>query len=193
MKKFTVKDFLKLNSPCYSCGKKVNIHAIVHIDGMSSVNLNVSITPAGFIIPLSITYNNNLKLIIEPKTNRFIINNEANFIKYIKDHKVCLAVDCDECLTFMASQYLEFNLVEGYIKPVGISNQLLILSDKNNRYVINSEFMTDETTIMVFSIIDEDIAIASSFSELKLPLLPHYRFKDKQHFISKIKTYLLFS
>ena len=69
MKSYTVKDFFKLNSPCYGCGDKVNIHAKVLTDDFIPIALNISITPTGYTIPLSITYNNSLKLIIDPKTN----------------------------------------------------------------------------------------------------------------------------
>ena len=91
----------------------------------------------------------------------------------------------------MDSHYLDFNTAGNYIKPTGISSQHLVLSDKNNTYVINSEFISDETTIFVFAL--KDGGMTSAISNLKLPLLPHYRFKDKEHFIAKIKTYLLFS
>lgn len=192
MKSYTVKDFFKLNSPCYSCGEKVNIHANIHtMDHMPPVKLNVSVTPDRYSIPLYINYNNNnLKLIIEPKTNKYSVSNEASFIEYIKNHKIYLTVGCDECLTLMASHYLEFNILGSYIKPIGISNQHLVLLDKNNRYVINSNFIDNETNIMILAI--KELPQYSS-SYLKLPLLPHYRFKNKEHFIAKIKTYLLFS
>jgi hypothetical protein len=189
MKSYTIKDFFKLNSPCYGCGGKVNIRAGVHSDNLASVMLNVSIAPAGYTIPLSITYHNNLKLIIEPKTNRYLVSNAINFIKYIKDHRIYLMVSCPDCQTIMVSHYLDFSLVGGYVKPVGLSSEYLVLKDKNNRYVISSEFLNDSTSITIFAITDIPISV----SDLKLPLLPHYRFKDKEHFMAKIKTYLLFS
>jgi hypothetical protein len=191
MKKYTVKDFLKLNSPCYSCGMKIKITVGVHCEGLSQVNLNMTIGPAGYTIPLSITYNNNLKLIIDPKTNRYLSSDGARFIKYIKNHKIFFITQCDHCLTSMTSDYLDFSLVGGYIKPVGIANQYLVLYDKNNCYVTNSEFGAEQSVIAVYAIKDGDIA--NSISNLTLPLLPHYRFKDKEHFMAKIKTYILFS
>jgi hypothetical protein len=187
MKTYTVKDFIKLNSPCYGCGNKVSIHVGAHMDNTIPINLNMSITSIKYVIPLSITYNNNLSLTIDPKTNRYLVTSNSDFIKYIKDHNIYLTVDCDKCYTFMASRYLEFDLAGGYIRPVSIRSQSIILFDKNNKYMINSYFLAGETTITVFSLKN------GTASDLKLPLLPHYRFKNKENFIEKIKTYILFS
>jgi len=186
MKKYTVKDFLKLNSPCYGCGEKIKITVGVDSEGLSRVNLNLTIAPAGYTIPLSITYNNNLKLIIDPKTNKYLSSNIQYFVEYIKNRKICLTTQCDHCQTSMTSKYLDFNLMGSYIKPVGIAVQYIVLNDKNNRYVIYSDFGSEQSDIAVSS-------VGTSVSHLNLTLLPHYRFKDKEHFISKIKTYLLFS
>lgn len=192
MKKYTVKDFLKLNSPCYGCGKKINLRMGSDVGDLmgGTVYLKMSVTPAYYSIPLSATYNDNLKLLIEPRTNKFTVSNGERFVSYIKKHNLFVMVYCDNCGTAMISQYLEFNLIGGYIKPVGLSAETIVLQDKNNRYTIVSQYPTDQTKIVVASIKDGAVTSASN---LELPLLPHYRFKDKQHFMSKIKTYLLFS
>lgn len=189
MKKFTVKDFLKLNSPCYGCGKKVNVY-VCTVSTANEVKLNLVVSPAGYLVILSKTYNDRLTLLIEPKTNKFATNDGPKLIKYLKSRGIFLSVECNDCMTVMTSEPLEFNFVGEYIKPVGMASQSVVLKDKNNNYVIYSDFGADRTHISIFSIKEGS---PTSFSQLELPLLPHYRFKDQQHFMSKIKTYMLFS
>lgn len=192
MKKFTVKDFLKLNSPCYGCGKDINVRVGIDIKNSHAppVFLAMSVASAKYSVPLVITYHDSLKLSIEPRTNKFIVSNAEKFASFIKGRNIFLETNCSECQTYMVSQYLEFNTTIGFIKPVGIVTRYLILRDKNNKYVIHSDFVTEKSSINIFAIKDGAV---TSFSDMKLPLLPHYQFRDQTHFMSKIKTYMLFS
>lgn len=190
MKRYTIKDFLKLNSPCYGCGKPINVFVGVHAEGLSQVNLKLVVDKAGYSVRLSKTYHDSLTLLIEPRTNRFSTNDGDKLVKYLKCHSLFLTTRCPACVTAMTSHYLEFSLVGGYIKPVGISSQYLVLNDKNNRYIVNSDFFSEKTIVMIFAMRDGS---PISTDNMDLPLLPSYRFKDKEHFMAKLKTYLLFS
>lgn len=191
MKKYTVKDFLKLNSPCYGCGGKINVRFGVYSHEIGEVKLNLTVGSRGYSAILSATYHDRLLILIDPKTNRFASNNQQNLINYLKDRRLFLITECDICVTTMCSEYLEFNLTERYIKPVAINSQYIILRDRKNKYTINSVFPLEKTHVSIFALGKGGTPMA--LTNLELPLLPHYKFRDQEHFMSKLKTYMVFS
>jgi hypothetical protein len=101
-----------------------------------------------------------------------------------------LSSTCDRCYTQIESQYLDFNIDKAYVSAVGISTERLMVNDGDNLYQINSFFMAEKSSLIVDKL--DKLKPLTPF-QLDLPLIPKYRFKDKAHFIQKMKTYITFS
>jgi hypothetical protein len=193
MKKFTVKDFITYNGPCFSCGSRVNVKiGVIKVDvaDFNIALLNPVITTNSIDIDLKINYNSSLKLSIFSKTNKFSTSSMKGLTEYLNGHKLFLRSNCDHCYTKVESQYLEFNLLKGFIKPVGVSNELLVVNDGANLYQVHTSYI-EEKSLVIIDRINKTTPITPV--RMDLPLLPLYKFKDKDHFIAKIKTYLVFS
>lgn len=192
MKKFTVADFITYNNPCFSCDNQINFKiGFLDLESRADVSyLRATVTPNYTEIDLVITYSNALKLYIFHKTNKILTNNQQGLTRYLSGHKLFLHSACDKCYTQVESQYLDFNLNKGFVNAVGISTERLIVMDNRNIYQINSFFMADKSHLTVDRI---DKTQPLSPTTMDLPLLPKYRFRDKKHFLEKMKTYILFS
>ena len=192
MRKFTVKDFIAYNNPCFSCGRPVNFR-IGFFDLETKADnsyLRPTVTLNYTEIDLKISYRDSLKLYIFHKTNKILTDSNQGLTKYLSSRKLFLSSSCDKCLTQIESQYLDFNVDKGYVAAVGIATERLIVEDKHNRYQIDSFFMADKSKLVVDRI---DRTTPLSPMQLELPLLPKYRFKNKEHFLHKMKTYITFS
>jgi hypothetical protein len=192
MKKFTVADFIAYNNPCFSCDNQINFKiGFLDLESRADVSyLRATVTPNYTEIDLVITYSNALKLYIFHKTNKILTNDQQALTRYLSGHKLFLHSACDRCYTQVESQYLEFNLNKGFVHATGISTERLVVMDSRNIYQINSFFMADKSHLTVDRI---DKTQPLSPTTMDLPLLPKYRFKDKKHFLEKMKTYILFS
>jgi hypothetical protein len=192
MKKFTVKDFIAYNNPCFSCNRPINFRiGFVDLETKTDTSyLRPTVTPNYTEIDLRITYDDSLKLFIFHKTNKILTNSNQGLTKYLGSRKLFLSSACDKCLTRIDSHYLDFNIDKGYLEATGIATEMLIVEDKTNRYHINSFFMADKSILTVDRI---DKATPLSPFQIELPLLPKWRFKNKDHFLQKMKTYITFS
>jgi hypothetical protein len=192
MKKFTVADFIAYNNPCFSCDNQINFKiGFLDLESRADVSyLRPTVGPNYTEIDLHITYSDSLKLYIFHKTNKILATSQPALAKYLGGHKLFLHSVCDKCYTQIDSQYLDFNLHKGFVLAVGISSERLIVMNKHNIYQMDSFFMADKSKLTVDRI---DKAIPLSPTNLELPLLPKYRFRDRAHFIDKMKTYILFS
>lgn len=192
MKKFTVKDFIAYNNPCFSCGSPINFRiGSLDLENKSDATyLRPSVQPNFTEIDLLITYNDSLRLNIFHKTNKILTNSQQGLTKYLSTRKLFLSSTCSKCYTQIESQYLDINIDKGYVNAVGISTERLMVSDKENLYQVNSFFMAEKTSLIVDKL---DRTRPLSPLTLDLPLMPKYRFKNKEHFISKMKTYIIFS
>jgi hypothetical protein len=193
MRKFTVKDFIAYNNPCFSCGNPINFRIGYTLIGSGEAGyLRPAIMPNHTEVDLIIKYSDMeaLRLCIYHKTNKILTNSIQGLTNYLSSRKLYLTSTCDKCYTKIESQFLEFNLERRYINAVGLSSERLMVRDSENLYQITSSFI-DETSLLVVDKIDK-VKPLSPF-QLKLPLLPKYRLKDKDNFIRKIKTYMTFS
>lgn len=192
MKKFTVKDFIDYNGPCFSCNSPVNIKiGFLDLETKADMSyLRPVITSNYTEIDLKITYENSLKLYIFHQTNKILTNSNQGLTKYLSSRKLFLSSSCDKCLTQIESQYLDFNVNKGFVAAVGISTERLMVMDKHNLYQISSHFMAEKSMLTVDRI---DKTTPLSPLQIELPLLPKYRFKNRDHFLQKIKTYVTFS
>lgn len=192
MKKFTVKDFINYNAPCFSCERKITIRigSMSLTQHMPATYLRANVNSAQTEVDLQVTYARILKLIINHTTNKITTSDPEALTKYLTVNKLFLSSVCNNCYTSIESFYLEFNLQKGFILPVGISHELLMLMDDKNLYHINSSAIDEETIIVV-----DRINKSTSLTPVRfvLPLSFLYKLKDKEHILQKIKTYLLFS
>lgn len=191
MRKFTVKDFITYSGPCFSCKSKIRFEIGVSFGKtyQQSVYLVPTVTNDFIEINLKINYNNGLSLKIFPKTNKFTTSSMKSLIKYLEEHKLFLRAKCDECYTCIDSQMLNFNLLKEFIAPVGISDEKLIVKDKKYLYELYSDFEYSYSVL----IISTTSAPTITPIRMELPLLPMYKLKNKERFIEKVKTYLIFS
>lgn len=192
MKKFTVKDFIVYNNPCFSCGNKISFRFVAQTLAKldAPVYLKTSTNPEKVEVDLRTTYKDTLRLVVDHKSNKISTNNPQELTKYLERHKLFLNSACNKCYTTIESQFLEFNLKKGFILPVGLSHEMLMLSDNKNMYQARTSFI-DEKTIVTVDKINKTIPISPV--QFNLPLLPLYKFKTREKFITKITTYLIFS
>jgi hypothetical protein len=197
MKQFTVKDFITYNAPCFSCGESIilefgSVELINNgkVSGQSPVFLKPIVSKDRTEISLKISYVGSLQLWIFHKSNKFLTTNFTGLSEYLNTHKLFLRSRCNKCNSLIDSQFIEFNLKSGFIKPVGISAEYLSIQDKSHLYCIHSKFL-DDKTIIIADRIDKTTPVSGV--RIEIPLLPLYKFKDKEKIISKIKTYILFS
>ncbi len=194
MRKFTVKDFIAYNNPCFSCSNPINFRiGFLDLETKADISyLRPVVTPTYTEVDLIIKYANTdaLKLYIFHKTNKILTNSQQGLTKYLSSRKLFLSSTCDRCYTQIESQYLDFNIDKAYVSAVGISTERLMVNDGDNLYQINSFFMAEKSNLIVDKL--DKLKPLTPF-QLDLPLIPKYRFKDKAHFIQKMKTYITFS
>lgn len=201
MKKFTVKDFITYNNPCFSCDNKINFYigteklpdpgedpsSVVY----SQPSYHRPIVSTEYTeLNISISYSNSLKLKIFHKTNKIDSNNLNELIKYLHSHRILLQSKCDRCYTMVESNDLSFNLEKYFIYPVSLKNERLLVTTDENMFHVYSDFAGNQTMINIDKI---NRTLPVSATKLKLSLLPMYKFKDKIHFLDKMKLYVTFS
>lgn len=193
MRKFTVKDFITYNNPCFSCGNQINFRiGFLDLETKADISyLRPVVGPQYTEVDLIIKYANQdaLKLYIFHKTNKILTNSQQGLTKYLSTRKLFLTSSCDRCYTKIESQYLDFNIDKGFVAAVGISTERIMVNDGDSLYQIDSFFMAQKSHLVVSRL---DSARMSPF-QLDLPLIPKYRFKDKAHFLQKMKIYMTFS
>jgi hypothetical protein len=192
MKTFTVKDFIIYNNPCFSCGSKISFKiGSTHNElSFSPVYKKTTVTADHVEIDLDITYRQTFKLYIVNKSNKILSPDMKSLTDYLSMHELFLSSRCDRCYTSIESYPLEFNLAKGFIKPVGINQENLIVTDDKNMYQIHSSFNQKISTATI-SKINKTMPISPA--RINLPLLPLYKIKNRDRLINKLKTLVLFS
>lgn len=187
-----VKDFIAYNNPCFSCGSAINFRiGVLNLeDADEATSLRPMVFPNYTDIDLLITYSNSLKLYIFHKTNKILTNDGQALTRHLSGHKLFLSSDCSKCYTQAQSLPLDIDLDKGLVKTVGLNTERLMVSDAKNMYQIETSF-PDNKSVLSVDKLDSVKPMAPLI--LNLPLLPKYKFKNKEHFINKIKTYTLFS
>lgn len=194
MRKFTVKDFIAYNNPCFSCGNPINFRiGFVDLETKSDASyLRPVVGPNYTEIDLIIKYSTQeaLKLRIFHKTNKILTNSNQGLTKYLSSHKLFLSSTCDKCHTQIESKFLEINVDKGYIAAVGLSTERLMVMTDDRLFQVVSSFMEEKSTVYVDRL---DRSHPTHPFVLELPLVPRSKFKNREHFLDKIKTYMTFS
>lgn len=194
MKKFTVKDFILYNSPCLNCDKPISLK-LGHVERNNFSPVTNTFTTLNKINPIDNSLQINLKstyfsvmqtLTIDYKTNKFSCN--LNYLKdYLQRYNMFLDSKCDICLTTISSDFLNFNFERYYLEPLTLSKETIIINENNKIYTIFSSFIEEKSLISI-----SNISTRSQMTKV-IPILPRHKFKNKQHCLSKLKTYELFS
>lgn len=192
MKRFTVRDFIGYNNPCFSCGEQISFNVISQgQDQGLPATLTPTVMPEYTEIDLIITYNSALKLYIFHKTNRILTNSSQKGLeRYLETHKLSLLSFCRHCNSRIETQSLTFDLNKTRVEAVELYEEDIHVSDGANRYSLFSVFPKQQSQLTVYSL--DKVKPLSPLS-LDLPLLPRYRFKNKRQFLSKMKTIVVFS
>lgn len=190
MRQFTVKDFITYSGPCFSCQSKISFKIGSSSSTQPIAAYLVPVVTNDFIdVDLKINYNNGLSLRIFTKTNKFTASSIKGLTKYLEKHKLFLRSSCDKCRTCVDSKTLDFNLLKEFIAPVGISDEQLIVKDSKYLYELYSSFEAGYSALIINPTNSQSI----NSIRMELPLLPMYKLKNKERFIEKVKTYILFS
>jgi hypothetical protein len=195
MKKFTVKDFLAYNNPCFSCKGHVNFYFACLKKGTNPSN-----GPSSYISPivsnkfvgvdLKKTYNHLLNVNIYHTSNKFIVNNFHEFESFYYDNHISMVLTCPKCQTTMSSENLQFDLKNGYVKPTEVKYECLSVRN-NNKSITIITYLKNANPSSVITV--EDIKNPGNPFILETPPLPFYKFKNKEKLIEKVSTYMLFS
>src|ERR1035437_619941 len=198
MGRLTVKDFITYNNPCFSCDSSVKLTIDVDdyyqqniiTDPIYTGSISPVITNDSLKVDLKITYQSKLTLNIFHKTNKIQTSSLKGLTEYFQEYRLYLRSHCTRCNTQIISNYLDFNLAKGFVNPVSLTSETLCVKDSKNHYRINSYYASNESVLYTSNLGHP------SFREptvIKLPLLPLSKFRDKEHFLDKIKTLVMFS
>lgn len=195
MRKFTVKDFLLYACPCYGCNSPTAVYiGVSYTDNESAALMDGSIMPVinqnHTRVDLKISYNSALSIAIDHKTNKFATNSEKLLKKYLQEHAIYLQSVCTKCNTQFETRYLSFNLDKLFILPVEMKNEFFVIRSDQHIFHCFSSYEEKSTHVDAVRL---DQVVPLSSTKLSLPLLPGYKFKTKEQFVQKMKTYLLFS
>lgn len=204
MKKFTVKDFVIYNNPCFNCGRPMNFHLYSSsrsdrptkpptfnkkIDTFM-VNNNQTIE-----VVLKRLYSKSLVMYVDIKTNKFSINDEEEFRNYLLDNNLQIKKKCIKCDAVIISQDLIFNLNKGIIEGIVISYEEFTVCD-NLKVVDDIQYRVRTFTYKYDSITEFYVYKAPDLFphfQIQAPPFYLYKFKTKGNLLKKLKTYLLFS
>ena len=189
MKLFTVKDFISDNNPCFGCGDNIYFYIQSYPKTEEPVMIRPTVRPDYTSVDLKVTYAKTLQLWIFHQTNKIIASDNDALVEYLDNHDLKMKSICGKCNTTIKSNVLEFNLDKGYIKPASINFERIYISDNHNAYEIYTEYSKNKSKIAVRN----GSHYSSDALIIDAPLMPLYRFKDKEHLMNKLKTYLTFS
>lgn len=196
MEKFTVKDFILYNNPCFSCDNKISLNMRV-LKVRSDIPNNYNTPPIiikpilsnNFIeIDLRITYRDVLKLKICLTDNHFEITNIVGLTDYLREANLFLESYCDKCYSCFTSKLLTFNMTQQFINPIELKTEYLTINNDNYAYYISTDFEKSQSIVDIFTLNGSKIPI-----HFDMPIFPLSKFKTKTQFIKKMKVYISFS
>lgn len=191
MKKFTVKDFISYNNPCFSCKSNINFYFVTESKDLSKAKqagyINPIVSSQSTSVDLIKSYSHSLTLDIYHKTNKFYAANWHELQSYLMDHNLTMNSSCPTCKSIVVSKKLIFDFKNKYIQPTEVRKEYLIIEDKEKVYNLKTNMDKNSTHIEVYS------DFSQNSWELDTPALPIFKFKNKANIIKKIKTYIIFS
>lgn len=201
MKKFTIKDFLFYNNPCFSCQSNINFYFVSNSKDISKTKqpgyFNPIVSKDAISIDIKKSYSHSLTLSIYNKTNKFYANNKHELEAYLDDHRISMYSTCPKCNTTIISNTLEFDVKGKFVKPVEVFAETINVESKGKTYSLATLIENNSSHIEVIngsktSLTSMLLLNNDSFS-LDIPALPLYKFKNKDNLIKKIGIYMTFS
>lgn len=198
MKKFTVKDFILYNSPCFICNHENNFYFEIDKTGESPnfigrVSKRAMVTKDYTSVELIVHYSKNLFIKIDHKTNKFTTSSVPDLINYLKENSLSMRISCTKCAASITTNYLDFNLDKLFVYPATLHTEMYLVVDENNSYSVCSSFNIKKQSILTVSKNSDIKKNVHKPQTLYLPLIPIYKFKTREKFLNKIKTYIIFS
>lgn len=188
MKKFSLKDFVLYNSPCFSCDNLMTFQiGNVMLDNDIVTYLAPKVCKEYTTIELRLGWDNNLILTIDHKTNKFATNDSSALAKYLLSHNLFLKCECDKCHTVSWTEKLSFSS-QGFVRAVSLDTDIVNIGADGNIYNLYCEY---QNNISQFFISKNDRS--TSPFVLNTILVPRSKFKNRAQLIAKMKTYALFS
>lgn len=189
MEKFTLKDFITYNNPCFSCNENIFLRVRVtgnnrHMDSQGW--LRPLVKPELTEISIKENYSNALKLQILHQSNKILTSDLIELSEYLKEHRLYLTSQCGNCSTTIDTEQLEFNLEKGFLKPVKLAREDLLVQEPGSTYHVSSNFSKKKSRVHIYKPGSQPI-------EIDLPLYSLAKFKTKEKFLHKLKTYAIFS
>lgn len=185
----TLNDFIQYNNPCFSCNSKISL--TLHMVN-EKTNIHTPLKPVPFKkyikFALQVGYRDSLDLIIDPINNKFDSNNHSHLKTYLLNREINFEIECQKCETAIITNKVEFMFKDGFIKPLTIKFEDLIVKNKNNIYKVYNFYNENRAAA---EIINKKGNSPNVIIDIKL--FPLFKFKTKENFIKKLKTYLIFS
>lgn len=192
MKNLTLKDFLSIGNPCLDCGKALIFRATTsyYKDG-SVFTIAPTFIPENksFLFELESFYESKLLISINPYSHKISLPNEDGFRKYLKNYCFSFFSACGANEITIQTKDVSFDLDKKIMLPINLSYEVIKIVAGKEMLTLFTDYSKKTSAITRCKISD-----APNYNEpVDVPLLPLSKFKNKAHFIEKIKTYLAFS
>ena len=191
MIRFTLKDLLLYNNPCFNCGIITQFSAYkIYTANDSESKLNTTLKDGIITINMKSSYYQPLNLIINIENNNFVA--PINQLKeYLNEFHLSFKMSCNKCSSNSWTKSIKFNFDKGFMLPLELSFETYFFQDSENLYTISNNHHSKKSSIFVDKI-NGDHSIKSCWKKT-IPILLFSNIKNKPYIIKKIKSYMLFS
>ena len=179
MERFSVKDFIRFLSPCFSCGSKKKI---LFTDKEKEYSANI--LDNKLFCDVSISYSKRESFSLDLNSSQ-LTNNCPSFFK----NKIWIILACNKCQGYSASSPIELKKINGveYFSFVEIYVQNYYFKFKEKGYYFFLDKKSSLTTISI-DLSDKE----SDIKYLDLPFTTTIQFKTKEKLIDKVNKLLVF-
>ena len=186
-----MKDFVNYGSPCLECGNKLDLSFNITFrqnDATSVIPLNLQ-NDGKLLANLKITYKDALIMVLDPKTNKFAVTiPEKDFLKYLQECCIRLIMTC-KCYSVFLSDKLDFDTKTFRLAAFTVASETMTVRTPHEMYRLSTYYGGNTSELEIYPM----DSISKMTETMVLPILPRSKFKNKSHFLEKIKTYLIFS
>ena len=193
VKKLTIKDFIRYNSPCKSCGARsqlfINYYETAEMTGVSHAtpptgSVKTFILNGRICTDLQITYKHSLRLSVVPESNMYFVNNAKAFRDFIKRYTVYCQLHCPQCKSYLSSSLFEFT--QTFLKPISVVLENIFIKFDTYDIVLGTNQIKSQVHLVQNRGTQDN-------SLIKLPPTPLSDFKNREELVQKMKFLLTFS
>lgn len=195
MKEFTLRDLIRYNNPCKSCGNTAEFYLRSYATASIGSPIKPQIDPitkqVHFI--LQSLYKDRLVLVLNFLTNEFAVQTNANdakksFDEYKAWNKLVAQTECKRCRTLVTSNDLEFG--DNIVKPVKLFSEDVHMETETHKYTIATSHQNKKSVVIV-DILNQVTPIAPLTIETRA--LPLSKFKGPKELTEKLRLLVTFS